>query len=45
MKLGTKNSNWVYFQKYMAYECLTDFQGKNEAYKSVLKLKMIIQSN
>ena len=45
MKLGTKNSNWVYFQKYMAYECVAVFLGKNEAYKSVLKLKMVIKSN
>ena len=45
MKLGTKNSNWVYFQKYMAYEYVTVFLGRNEAYKNVLKLIMVIKSN
>ena len=45
MKLGTKNSTLVFFQKYMAYECVTVFLGRYEAYKSVLKLKMVIKSN
>ena len=42
MKLGTKKSNLVYFQKYMAYNCVTVFLGRSKAYKSVLKLKMVI---